>query len=89
MKSLRMKGHPMKSVSMRGAMWLAVAALVGGWIGGAAPARAGDFEDGFEDQLGRIAAVSVVRFGAFLLTLLSLSGALITMLPSSPSAEEA
>jgi hypothetical protein len=32
-----------------------------------APARAGDFKDGFQDQLGRIAAVQVVNAGQLLL----------------------
>jgi len=54
-------------VRMRGAALLGAGALFGAWTLAAAPARAGDFEDGFEDQLGRIAAVSVVRFGAFLI----------------------
>lgn len=50
----------------RGTALLAAAALLTGGTLAAAPARAGDFEDGFEDQLGRIAAVSVVRFGTVL-----------------------
>jgi len=45
---------------------LALAAVV---AGGAAPARANnDFQNGFEDQLGRIAAYSVTALGVRILT---------------------
>lgn len=45
-----------------------LAFAAGALLLGASPARAGgEFEDGFEDQLGRIAAVEVVRFGKAIL----------------------
>lgn len=51
------------------ATWIAALAVLGGAMGVGAPARAGnDFANGFEDQLGRLAAIQVVRFGQLLLT---------------------
>ena len=50
-------------------LWVLGAAIAaGGLLLGGSPARAGDFKDGFQDQLGRIAAFQVVNAGHFLLT---------------------
>ena len=50
-------------------LWvLAAAVAASGLLLGGSPARAGDFKDGFQDQLGRIAAFQVVNAGRFLLT---------------------
>ena len=50
-------------------LWvLGAAVAAGGLLLAGSPARAGDFKDGFQDQLGRIAAFQVVNAGHFLLT---------------------
>lgn len=50
-------------------LWLLGAAVAaGGLLLASSPARAGDFKDGFQDQLGRIAAFQVARAGHVLLT---------------------
>jgi hypothetical protein len=54
----------------RGLVAIAAAALTGATVlFGAAPARANnEFKNGFEDQLGRIAAVGAVNFGLSVLS---------------------
>jgi hypothetical protein len=51
------------SSSNRPLAWIAAGALLVGMLAVSAPAQAGDFRDGWQNELGRIAAREVVRFG--------------------------